>query len=275
MVLPEGFALPPWYYAVPLVLGLSGVAALLWAIDPPVTDRTVLAFAPWMMLGSTFHVLQREPIEAFPSIVAPLFGSPSVYVTTAILAGVTWIVASLLDAGGVYRSVPQFVGIVGTAFFAVFALIALALGYQAGNFNPLWPAIAIVITGVVTAVVWIAVSLWFTEVAAITGVAGALVVFAQTLDGISTAIGYDLLHAGEEVPLSMFLLDAAESLPTYEYLGAGWLFVLVKVVLGVVVVGLFADLVRDRPRLGRLVLGAVAAVGLGPGVHNVLLFTIS
>ncbi|WP_290817338.1 DUF63 family protein [Halovivax sp.] len=275
MVLPEGFAIPPWYFVVPLVLGLSGVVALLWAIDPPVTDRTVIAFAPWMMLGSAFHVLQREPVGAFPAAIEPLFGTPSVYVTIAIAAGLVWIVANFLHAAGLYRSIPAFVGITGTAFFAVVASLTIWLGYQAGQFNPFWPTIAIVITGVVTAVVWIVVSLWFTDVAAVTGATGAFVVFSQALDGVSTAIGYDLLGAAEEVPLSLLVLEAAESLPTYEYLGAGWLFVLVKIALAVVVVGLFVDLVRERPRFGRLVLAFVAAVGFGPGVHNVLLFTVT
>lgn len=275
MVLPEGFVLPSWYYVVPLVLGLAGVVALLWAIDPPVTDRTVIAFAPWMMLGSTLHVLNRAPIEAFPDAIAPLFGTPSVYVTIAIVAGFVWIVANFLHAGGLYGSIPRFVGITGTAFVSVFAILTLMLGYEAGQFNPFWPVIAIVVTGVVTAIAWIGLSLLFTDVAAITGVTGAFVTFSQVLDGVSTAIGYDLLGAHEEVPLSLLVLETGEALPTAEYLGAGWLFILVKLLLALVVVGLFADLVRERPRLGRLALAFVAAVGLGPGFHNVLLFTIT
>jgi len=276
MVLPEGFAIPPWYYTVVLVLGLTGVGAMLWAIAPPVTDRTVLAFAPWMMFGSTLHVLQREAIDAtIPNAIAPLFGMPSVYATTAIVAGSVWIVAWLLYAGGLSRSISRFVGLVGTLFLVVVVAFALFLGYEAGNFNPFWPTIAVVITGVVTAIGWLVLSLWFTDVAAITGTTGALVCFGQVLDGTSTAIGYDVLGATEEVPLSMLVLDVGQRLPTAEYIGAGWLFVLVKLVLALVVVGLFADLVRERPRAGRIVLGLVAAVGLGPGFHNILLFTIA
>ncbi|AGB15442.1 putative membrane protein [Halovivax ruber XH-70] len=275
MVLPEGFAIPPWYFTVVLLLGVAGVGALLWAIDPPVTDRTVLAFTPWMMFGSTLYVLGRDPISAFPEPIAPLFEAPSVYVTTAILAGFIWIVANILHAGGLYRSIPRFVGICGTAFLSVFATAAIMTGIESGTFAPFWPVVAVVITGIVTAIGWLALSLWATEVAAITGLTGALVCFAQVLDGTSTAIGYDVLGAGEQVPLSTAVLELAGSLPTAEYIGAGWLFVLVKLTLALVVVWLFADLVRDRPRAGRIALGFVAAVGLGPGVHNLLLFTIS
>ena len=273
MVLEEGLlTVPPWYYTVVLVLGLAGVSSILWAIEPPVTDRLVIAFAPWMMLGSTWHVLYK--IEAFPPAVAPLFASPSVYATTAILGGFVWIVGVFLYAGGLHDSIPRVVGISGTAFFSVFAMITILMGYEAGTFNPFWPAVAIVIAGIVTAIAWIALSLWFTEAAAVTGLTGAFVVFSQSLDGVSTAIGYDVLGASEEVPLSRMLLEAGGSLPTAEFIGAGWLFVLLKVSLALAIVWLFTEYVRERPRAGRLVLALVAAVGLGPGVHNVLQFTI-
>jgi uncharacterized membrane protein len=35
------------------------------------------------------------------------------------------------------------------------------------------------------------------------------------------------------------------------------------------------DLYRDEPRQARALLGAVAAVGLGPGMHNLILFAVS
>jgi uncharacterized membrane protein len=58
-------------------------------------------------------------------------------------------------------------------------------------------------------------------------------------------------------------------------LGVGWLFVLVKLLVAAGIVVLLADLVREDPVEGRLLLGFVAAVGLGPGVHNVLLFVVA
>ncbi|WP_255170356.1 DUF63 family protein [Natrononativus amylolyticus] len=273
MVLPDGFLLPPWYVLVPLVLVLIGVVALLWVLEPPVTDRTVIAFAPWMMLGSALHVLYR--LEAYPSHLAELFGSPTVYLTTAVVAGIVWILACFLYAAGLQRSIERVVGIVGTGFFSVFAMFTLFIGWELGSFTPFWPVISVVVAGILTALVWIALGLWATEVAAVTGLTGALVVFGQALDGVSTGIGYDLLGAAEEVPASRMILEAAEALPTYEYVGAGWLFALLKVALAVFVVWLFTDFVREEPRRARVVLALVAAVGLGPGTHNVLLFTVT
>ncbi len=265
--------MPPWYVLVPLLLLLAGVVALLWVIDPPVTDRTVVAFAPWMMLGSTLYVLYQ--IEAYPPAAKVLFSAPTVYLTTATVAGSVWILGSVLYAAGLQRSIERFVGVVGAFSFAAFAGFTLLIRWELETFDPFWPVIAVVVTGVVAALAWIALSLWFTEVAAVTGVTGALVVFSHALDGVSTAVGYDVLGAVEDVPASQVILEAGEALPTYEYIGAGWLFVLVKVALALVIVGLFTDFVREEPRRARVLLGLIAAVGLGPGVHNVLLFAVA
>ncbi|MDQ2050124.1 DUF63 family protein [Natronolimnohabitans sp. A-GB9] len=270
MVLPEGFVLPPWYLLVPIIVVLAGVVALLWALEPPVADRTVLAFAPWMMFGSALHVLHR--LEAYPDTVEVLFATPTVYLVTAIVAGIAWIIGSVLYAGGLQPTIERFVGISGTAFFAVFAMIVLNVGWADGTFSLFWPVIAVVGAGIVTALAWLVLGLWFTDVAAVTGYTGALVVFGHTLDGVSTAIGYDVLGAGEEVPLSRLILETAGDLPTAEYIGAGWLFILVKVALSLVILGLFKEYVEERPQQARVLLAAIAAVGFGPGVHNVLLF---
>ena len=273
MVVPEGFVLPPWQLLVPLVVVLLGVAVTLWVLGPPVTDRTVLAFVPWIMLGSTLHVLHR--IEAYPAAIEGLFATPGVYLTTAFVGGVTWLVGLFLTDAGLYRSSERFLGTVGTGLFVAFTVFTLYTSWEFGSFSPFWPVIAVVVAGILTALAWIALSLWFTEVAAVTAATGALVVFGHALDGVSTAIGYDVLGATEEVPLSLLILEAGESLPTYEYLGAGWLFVVVKMALALGIVGLFKEFVRESPRQARLVLVFVAAVGLGPGVHNILLFTIT
>ncbi|ELY90376.1 hypothetical protein C483_12728 [Natrialba hulunbeirensis JCM 10989] len=273
MVLPEGFVLPAWYLLVPLLAVLGGVVALLWTLGPPVTDRTVLAFAPWMLFGSTLHVLHRT--EAYPDSIEVLFAAPSVYLVTATVAGLVWVLSIFLYSGGLQPTIERPLGTVGTGFFAVFTMFLLFESVELGTFEPFWPVIAVVISGVVTALAWLVLGLWFTDVAAVTGATGVLVVFGHALDGVSTAIGYDILGAGEEVPLSELILDAGHALPTAEYIGGGWLFIVVKVALAMVVLGLFREYVEEAPRQARLVLAFIAAVGLGPGVHNVLLFAVA
>ena len=102
-----------------------------------------------------------------------------------------------------------------------------------------------------------------------------LATFGHALDAVSTAVGVDVLGFGERSPLSQHIMDAAAALPTADAVGVGWLFVLVKLAVVAGVVALFAEYVEEDPAEGYLLLGFVAAVGLGPGVHNLFLFTVA
>jgi len=275
-VLPEGFSLPSLVYLIPIVVLSIGVVALAVSINAPLSDRTIVAFAPWMALGAVFHVLYQQ--GAFPSSIDPLFGAPSVYLTTFVLAGFTWLLSTLLAEMRGAVSVERLLGGVGSGLAFVFASFSLYIGADRGLLTPtsaFWPLIGLVVGGVVAVLAWILLSLTFTDAARRTGMPGALVVLAHSIDGVSTAIGVDVLNVTERTPLSRSIMDFAASLPTEAYLGSGWLFVAVKVALALVVVAAVEGLYRDEPIQARLLLGLVAAVGLGPGVHNLLLFAVS
>jgi len=269
-VLPEGFALPPLPYLVVLAVGLVAVGALLRRRRPSVTDATVVALTPWMVLGSALHVLYA--LETLPPVVRPLAGTPAVYLTVAVVAGATWLGA---DAGaGDADTTPRFVG--GVGLVALVPVVAAALGVGAGRGSlRLLPSIAILVGAVAVAVAtWALLRRGYAGVTA-TGRAGALAVAGHALDGVSTAVGIDLLGFDERTPLSALVLEFAASLPTNSLIGSGWLFVAVKLVVVSVVVIALTETVREDPVWGRLLLGFVAAVGLGPGAHNVLLFAVA
>lgn len=271
-LLPEGFEMPSFVYVVVLVVGTATVAALLWALKPPVTDATVLALAPWMMIGGTVHALYQ--IHGAPDLVEPLLGTPAIYVTTAIVGGSVWIVTSLYSAMG-SNSPDRPLGLAGIALFTVALGWGVVQALGAGTLDPLPVVIGIVAATLLTALTWFLIGYRWTQAAAVTSWTGALVVASHALDGVSTAVGFDWLDAEERTPLSAYVLDAAEALPTAEYVGSGWLFVAVKLALATVVVVLFRDWVREAPRQARLVLAFVAAVGLGPAVHNFTLFLLA
>jgi len=52
-------------------------------------------------------------------------------------------------------------------------------------------------------------------------------------------------------------------------------FLLVKLAVASAVVWLFAEFVRETPAEGYMLLGLIAALGLGPAAHNLLLFTVA
>jgi uncharacterized membrane protein len=269
-LLPTGFALPPLPYLIGLVLSVAGTLVLLRRVDPEVTPTVVAGFAPWMVAGAAGYALFQ--VGGVPRPLAPLFGSPAVYLTTFVLAGLVW---AALDTGGVPAdsweppSIPSLLLLSGTG--AAGAVVGVAL-VTADRLRPLLPGAGLVVSLVVALAVWTALRRVRPVVRA-AGPAGFVLVAGHVLDGVSTAVGTDLLGFGEQTPLSRLLIEAGAAL--VPGIGGGWLFALVKTALAAVVLVVLADYVREDPRWGSLLIGVVAAVGLGPGAHNVVLFVIA
>lgn len=272
-VLPEGSAIPPLPFLLVLLFTLTAVFVALRRISPPVTDEVVVAFAPWMVCGSSLYVLYQ--VGALPRIIAPLFGSPAVYGSVAAVAGGLWAGTAYADLPADRFGLPSVPGIVALAggFAALIAVgWVLAVGARRG-LTVFWPAVGLVVAVVLATIVWVGLR-WVSPGVRVTGTTGVLCVFGHALDGVSTAVGLDVLGFGERSPISRAVIELAAGLPTAAIVGSGWLFVLLKLALAVGVLVLMAGYVREEPTEGYLLLGAVAAVGLGPGAHNLLLFSI-
>ncbi|WP_253737481.1 DUF63 family protein [Halohasta salina] len=270
VLLPEGFALPPWPYLLGLLAAAAAVGAGLFRRRPPVTARHIVAFAPWMAVGSALHVLYV--VDGLPPALAPFGGTAAVYLTVAVLAGAVLLAG---DVSRTRRQVPLVIAATGLVVFVPVVGTTLAVGVDRGTLALWWPAIAAVASIGLTGLAWLAVRRLRPAAAATTGGVGLLAVFGHTLDGLSTAVGVDALGFGERSPVSRAIMGVAEALPTAEALGIGWLFVLVKLAVVGGVVVLFADYIEETPTEGYLLLGFIAAVGLGPGVHNLLLFAVT
>ncbi|GAA0310809.1 DUF63 family protein [Halarchaeum salinum] len=267
MVLPSGFTVPPLPALAVLLAGVAAVAFALARVRPPFTDRTVLAFAPWMALGSAAYVCHQ--LALLPSIAMPFASAPAVYGSTFVVAVAVWL-------GARRTAAPKRV-LAGIGLLALSAPVALALHYgmSEGTLSPLWPLLALLVACILGVVCWIGLRRVRTADARVVDGAGALVIFGHALDAATTAVGVDVLGFGEQTPLSRLIMEFAAGLPTAPVLGVGWLFVVVKLVVAVAVVLLLADYVREAPTEGFLLLALVAAVGLGPGAHNLLLFAVA
>jgi uncharacterized membrane protein len=269
-VLPSGFALPPLPYLLGLLVAVAATLVLLGRVDPEVTPAVVAGFAPWMVAGAAGYALFQ--VDGVPDPVAPLFGSPAVYLTTFVLAGPVW---AALDARGLpvdswsLRSAPSLLLLSGAV--AACAVVGVAF-LAAERLRPLLPGVGLLVSVVLAVAVWFGLRRARPMVRT-AGPAGFVLVAGHVLDGISTAIGTDLLGFGEQTPLSRFLIETGAALAPE--LGGGWLFVLVKTALAAVVLVVLADYVREDPRRGLLLVGLAAAVGLGPGAHNLVLFAIA
>jgi len=265
-LLPEGFGLPPLPYLLALAAGVIGVGWMLVRERPDVNAVTVLGLAPWMVLGAALHALFQ--LGAAPDALMPLLGTPAVYFATFVPAGAVWVAASRRTPDRVPR-------ILGVAGIAVAVPAAVAVLSSTGAVRPGPSLVSLVAAVGLTGVCWLVLTRVAPDAVATTGWAGLLVVFAHALDGVSTAVGIDTLGATERTPLSAAILEFAGTLPLPEALGVGWLFVLVKLGLAAAVVELFAGYVREDSRQAYLLMGLIAAVGLGPGAQNVLLFAVA
>ena len=267
MVLPAGSAIPPLPHLLVLAAGVAAVGLGLRRARPAVTGSLILALAPWMVAGAALHVLYQ--VGAAPGTVAPFLGSPAVYVTTAVVAGAAWLGAR---SAGDPRTSTRTLGGAGVVLALVAVLLVLAVGGVVRVAGPVAALAGGVGLGVV---VWAVLVRLRPDDAGTVGAVGLLVVVAHALDGVTTAVGVDLLDFGERSPVSRAIMDAAAALPTADVLGVGWLFVLVKLLVAAAVVVLFADYVREEPTQGYGLLGLIAAVGLGPGTHNLLLYVVA
>jgi len=265
MVLPAGSELPPLPYLLVLVAGAAVVGWLLRRERPAVTEDVVLALAPWMVVGAALHVLDQ--IGAAPAAVAPFLGTPAVYLSTAVLAGAVWLLTRRFVDAPAFR-----LGVVGSGLAMATVAFTLVVG---GVDRVAVPLGALVVGLGLGAGTWWALGRLRPDDVAASGYVGLLVIVAHALDGVSTAAGVDLLGFGERTPAARVIMEAAAALPTAEVLGVGWLFVLVKVGVAAAVVVLFADYVREEPTPGYALLGLIAAVGLGPGAHNLLLYAVA
>jgi uncharacterized membrane protein len=270
-VLPSGFEVPPLPHLLVLLVGLALAGGALYRRRPRVTSRVVAAFAPWMVVGATLYALTQA--RAVLGSLRPLFAAPSVYATTFVVAGLVWAATTdtPADRWGLPSS-PGVLGVTGSALAGALIAYGVVVALGRGTLSLFWPTVGLIVSVVVAGGLWLAIR--DRAAVAVTGAPGVLVVFGHALDGISTAIGTHLGY-GEQTPLSRLVIEFAAALPTAPYLGAGWLFVLLKLALATAVVWVLADYVREEPEEGLLMLGFVAAVGLGPGAHNLVLFAIS
>jgi uncharacterized membrane protein len=264
-LLPAGTTLPPVPHLLVVLLATGGVVAALRRRRPRVTARRVLALAPWMALGSAAHVLYV--VDALPPVFAPFAGSPTVYLTVGSLAGAAWLAA---DAARPDR-VAATLAAAGAVFLVPVVAVAVATGISPSGAR--WSAAALALALPVAGAAWAGLTRLRPETA-VTGAVGALAVFGHALDGVSTAVGTAQLGFGERTPLSRLLLEL-DGLPAVPVLADGWLFLLVKLTVASAVVWLFAAYVRETPAEGYLLLGFVAAMGLGPAAHNLLLFSVA
>lgn len=270
-----GVPVPAEFLALGIPVGMAlVVAALLIVVEPRVTRGVMLAFTPWMVTGAAVHALYT--VDAYPEWADPLFDPVAVYFTLFTAAGMVWAymaTASRISPEGTHDA--QYVAAAGVGATLVSAGFVLSRG-RGADLPAVVPAFGgLVVAAVLAVAAYVLVGYFHSRMFVNTGVLGWVVVFAHALDGVMTAVAADVYGLFPLYGAGARLYSLAGTLPVPEVVGQGWLLVLVKVALAVVVVSGVASLrsresVVARPAVSYLSLAAVAAYGLGPGVHILL-----
>jgi len=243
------------------------VLALLAIVDPPVTRTTPIAVTPWAFVGAFAHHLALEGV--YPDLVEPLFDGLLVGPTVFALAGGLWL---LLRGVAVFRDREE-----GGAYLVACGVgAALGLGMVTVTTLSLDRGDALVLVGVpalaavLGGVGYLSLGLVDPPGFARARLAGYLVAFAQTLDGVASALLVDGLGREVTRPSVEAAFALTTTLGNADVLGVGWLLVVPRLVLSL---GLVAVLTRGRVETEVyrvLLLAALVAAGVGPGVTAVL-----
>lgn len=279
MVFTE-FVIPGTFHIAGLLIGLTVSVLLLYAIRPPLTQRIVIAIVPWMISGSILHVFyQIHQIAAgglFPPSLAPIFSAPSVYLTTFTLISIIWIMSAMIVPSPDHdRQIAIYMGVIGMGvMLTLFGLLIWQGLGDAFTLTPIFPILGLIISLVLAFVIFMIIGLWRTYIIAHTRYVGFLVIFAHVLDGITTAIGVEILNTSERTFIPKMIMDFAADLPTADTLGEAWLFIVVKIIVASALVILFADYLNEKPAEGNLYFALFIAFGLGPAVNNFMLYLL-
>jgi len=277
MVQPEfaGYQLSVTMWTL-LFLGSASllVLGLLWFVRPRLRQETVLAMTPWMIAGSAAHALFT--VGAYPDQFVLLFGQEAIYLTTFILTGMVWAMMETASAfGRTTGTDAQYLTASGVGAAVITIGAVLLHGFGAELESVLFAVGALLGAVVVASLAFFVLSYAYSKGVIETGLLGWLLVFGHVLDGTTTVVAVDVNGTPVNYELGQQIVDFAATLPTYEFLGAAWLLVVLRLALALVVVAGVAHLLsrylQGREAWGYAFLGLIVAFGLGPGFHHFLI----
>ncbi len=280
-------------YILILIFMLIGIYLLLRRLTLEPYRQFFYALVPWILFGGALRVVEdafdATPTGVDPAVTYPLntlLISPVIYVTVFILALTALFVAKWLTRAGYATTFHYPLGIAGTGVAAVTVAYLLWLG-AVTDYVSLYPLVlltVLVLASVITGVVYVATNRWWPRVNAGTGFMGAVVIWAHSIDGVANVLASDwtwvfgLSGYGSKHPIDRILSGIVTSVQPAELtamVGDSWLFLVVKVVVALFIVSLFDDrFIEESPRYSVMLLGAVVAIGLGPGTRDMIRVTL-
>jgi uncharacterized membrane protein len=247
------------------MIGLGGVVRAV----PDLRRRTVLAATPWMILGGVLHALALA--GAYDGPAAAAFASTLVVPATGVLAATAWV--PLVQVGRLRtRADPAgYLGATGAGALVPLLVVTLLAGRATvATLAPL--VLTPVLGGLAAAGVIFGLGLSAAPALAATRSLGLLAVYAQVFHGVVVVVAVDALGASPtgSVAVPAVGLGARLSLGV----GTAWLFLLLTMFGAALLVAGLGRVAERHPPVAYILLGAIAAAGIGPGVATLLSVTV-
>jgi uncharacterized membrane protein len=280
-------------YIVVLVFMLAGVYLLLERFDLSPYDKFFYALFPFMLFGGVLRTVEdafvaaqragQTPAIEFPASAVLI--SPFIYFTVFVIALGSFLLSKYLARSGRTET-----------FY--YPLAAMGAGWLAGAFGYLlylsavndWitlhPTVLAVVLGLATVTsgaVYFGADRFRPAVHAGTGLMGLVVLWAHAVDGVANVVAQDwaervwgLGEYSAKHPFNRLIIDTTSALQGGDtvagvYVGEGWPFLLVKLAVPLLLVSVFdKEFIEESPRYAVMLLGAIVAVGLGPGTRDMI-----
>ena len=283
-------------YMVVLLFMLIGVYFLLQRLDLEPYSEFLFALVPFMLFGGALRVVEDatdaavgagvEPALSYP--VNTLLISPIIYGTVFVLA----LGALLVSKGLEHRSVtstyhyPLGAMGIGALGLTLAHLTILALTREYVDFHPAVLVVVVGLASLIAGSVYLAGERYWPSLNAGTGLVGVVVLWAHAIDGVANVVASDWTHLfgigieyGSKHVFNRFIIDvtnAVQPAALTAAIGDSWPFLVVKVVVAAAILALFDEkFMTETPQYGIMLLGAIVAVGLGPGTRDVLRVTFA
>ena len=276
-------------YALTLLLSLAGVVFLLDRLDFELRPRLVYPLLPFMFFGGALRVVEdaHDGLAAGTGLFSfpwnAFFISPFIYFTVFFLT-LGMLVASLWLRDREYADSferPLFGLGTGWLGLTLGYLFWLALVSPEVAFHPVFTVLTMGGATAIAAGGWWAIRRVRPAIASGTPVLGGVILWAHAIDGLANVLGIDWgaelglpadlvpKHPVNRAVIELTINTVPESVTAV--IGVAWGFLLLKLVAATVVTWLFDErMIEDGPRFSTLLLIAVIAVGLGPGVRDML-----
>jgi uncharacterized membrane protein len=283
-------------YITVLVFMLGGVYLLFRNVEFSPYKQFFLALVPFMLFGGALRTVEDAFVAALDEGVTPalefpasaLLISPFIYFTVFGIATASFFLSKSLHAREVTDTYTYPLGTIGAGVLAATVGYLLYLS-QTTEYIAFEPTVTATILGLATVsavLVYLGAERFWPVANAATGVVGLVIVWGHAVDGFANVLANDWTQVWDlgvsyspKHPFNEFIINTTSSLQGGDeiagiYVGEAWPFALVKLAVPLAIVALFDEEFFDEsPRFAIMLLGAIIAVGLGPGTRDMLRFT--